>query len=59
MNEDCNKIPFNTAEEARKELERIVENNTYKSWKRVTPVRYFHCEKCFKWHLTSKIRITY
>lgn len=26
---DCNKIPFNTAEEARKELERIVENNTF------------------------------
>ena len=56
---DCNKIPFNTAEEARGELERIVENNTYKSWKRVTPSRIYQCGCCFKWHLTSKISITY
>lgn len=54
---ECTKIPFETQEEAREELERIVLSNDYRNWKRKTPTRHYLCEKCSKYHLTSKIKV--
>jgi len=53
----CEKIAFETEEEAREELNRIVLSNDWRSWKRKTPSRFYKCEKCFKYHLTSSITV--
>lgn len=57
MNQPCTKIAFNSEEEAREELHRIVEGNDWRSWKRLSPTRYYHCPYCDKFHLTSKLSI--
>ncbi len=53
-----NKIAFDTEEEAREELERII-NTTYKAWrsKDIKPCRYYK-ETDGKYYLTSKADIT-
>jgi molybdenum cofactor biosynthesis enzyme MoaA len=50
---ECKKIPFETEEEARAQLEKIVLMNDYRSWKRVSPCRHYFCESCQAYHLTS------
>lgn len=48
------KISFKTEEEAKKELTRIVESN-FKPWvNKKMPCRYYKCEDCGNYHLTSK-----
>lgn len=56
--ESCTKIAFDTEDEARTELHRIVELNDWRGWKRLTPTRYYYCPYCDKFHLTSKSTIT-
>lgn len=45
----CNKYCYLTEHEARKELMRISETDSEKK-----PIRYYFCEKCGAYHLTSK-----
>lgn len=55
---ECTKICFDTEEEARQELVRIIETNYNPIPSRnKKPSRYYLC-KCEKWHLTSKSNIT-
>lgn len=63
MEKVCNKIPFKSAEEAETELRNIVESNDYRTWKRLTPHRYYRCHICSidnydVFHLTSSTKIT-
>ena len=55
--EDCTKRPFDTEEDARKELQRIIETpyNPVPS-RNKKPSRFYLCE-CSKWHLTSSIDV--
>lgn len=68
--EKCDKIQFNSAQEARDELFRIVEDTTYKPWKTNDkgrygghkPSRFYKCPICSTeekevWHLTSSTKI--
>jgi len=48
----CAKYLYLTQSEARKELARIQATKTSEGQKK--PVRYYYCEKCGGWHLTSK-----
>lgn len=57
MTAHCTKIAFTSEEEAREELHRIVEGNDWRSWKRLSPKRYYYCPHCNKYHLTSKSSI--
>lgn len=50
---ECSKIPFETEEQARDELIRII-NTNHKPWKHKKPCRYYKCTKCNYYHLTSK-----
>lgn len=45
----CNKYLYLTEREARKELHRISQTDSVKK-----PVRFYSCDKCGGWHLTSK-----
>jgi hypothetical protein len=45
----CSKYCYLTEHEARKELMRISETDSEKK-----PVRYYYCDKCGAYHLTSK-----
>jgi hypothetical protein len=58
-NKNLLKIPFDTEEEARAELERII-SGQHKPWlKRNTkPCRYYKDPKLGKWFLTSQITIS-
>jgi len=54
----CNKRIFNTKDEARLELERIIETKYNPCAKRFKkPSRYYLCE-CGYFHLTSSVKIT-
>lgn len=54
MNTTCEKISYETEEEAKEHLIHIVETN----WNRhKVPCRYYKC-KCGKYHLTSKPTVT-
>jgi len=48
----CTKYLYLTEREASKELHRI--QSTAKSENEKKPIRYYYCEKCGGWHLTSK-----
>lgn len=52
IGETCEKVSFDTKEEARERLFQIVENGHRKDH---TPCRYYYCENCNKYHLTSKL----
>ena len=52
-----NKIIFETFNEARDELFRIIENTTYKL-NAVKPTRFYKCTHCSGFHLTHKPFIT-
>lgn len=53
---ECNKIPFDTEQEARKELVRIIETDNFKPWLKrdKKPSRVYLCD-CGHWHLTSTL----
>lgn len=58
----CKKIKL-TKDEADLELRRIVEQNDWRSWKRLTPSRVYLCPKCSigslsVYHLTKNSSIT-
>lgn len=54
----CEKIPFNTEEEAKEELMRIIITD-FKPWvKKHIPNRLYLCQWCSKYHLTSKPTVT-
>ena len=52
----CEKVIFNTKEEAEQELRRIVEETNYKPWKDKKPCRAYQCihHEEEVWHLTSQ-----
>lgn len=52
----CDKISFETEENARDELIRINET-IHKPWKDKKPHRYYKCEFCGTYHLTSQPKI--
>lgn len=51
----CNKEIYESEEQAREELFRILE--TQKKISDIKPCRSYYSEKCGGWHLTSKIKI--
>ena len=54
MNTTCKKRTYKTEEEAKSHLMWIVENNHYKN---KVPCRYYKCQWCGNYHLTSQTTI--
>lgn len=52
MNEECDKIGYDTEKSANKDLKRIKRARN----RGVKPIRAYFCKACCQWHLTSKER---
>ena len=54
----CDKVTYQNEAEAKEDLLKKVLSN-WKPWKKsYRPTRYYKCEKCNKYHLTSQIKLT-
>lgn len=54
----CLKLTYETEAEVKEYLLNIILSD-WKPWKKsYKPTRYYKCEKCHKYHLTSQIKIT-